>query len=70
MRIIRIGFLTRPTRLTAMTDIIHEYGHLMSDPAHTAVEFTFVLIDVMIINKFRDWLHGHKRKKSNDEGSY
>jgi hypothetical protein len=31
-------------------ELLHEYGHIMTDPAHTAVEFTFVLIDVVIIN--------------------
>ncbi len=44
-----------------MNEFIHEYQHLMSDPAHTAVEFTFVLIDVIIINKVRDYWHGHKK---------
>jgi hypothetical protein len=29
--------------------MIQEYLHLMSDPAHMAVEFTFVLIDVLLI---------------------
>ena len=43
-------------------ELIHEYGHILTDPAHTLVEFTYVLIDVLAINKIRDWMHGHKRK--------
>jgi hypothetical protein len=30
-------------------DILHEYVHILSDPAHSLVEFTFVLIDYIII---------------------
>jgi hypothetical protein len=48
-------------------NIVHEYAHIMTDPAHSAVEFTFVLIDVLIINKIRDWMHGHKRKDHHGE---
>lgn len=42
--------------------MIEEYLHLMSDPAHTAVEFTFVLIDVLIISwvKSRIIKHMHR----------
>jgi len=46
-----------------MNEFINEYSHIMSDPAHVAVEFTFVLIDVIIINKIRDWMHGHGKKE-------
>jgi hypothetical protein len=46
--------------------MLDEYLHILSDPAHTAVEFTFVLIDVIIINKVRDWMHGHRRGKHED----
>lgn len=36
-----------------MTEFLHHYAELMSDPAHTAVEFTFVLLDVLIIDAVR-----------------
>lgn len=35
--------------------MIDEYLHIMSDPAHAAVEFTFVLLDYIIIQ-----LVGHR----------
>lgn len=36
-----------------MSEFLHHYAELMSDPAHTAVEFTFVLFDVLIIDFVR-----------------
>lgn len=39
--------------------MIDEYFHLMSDPAHMAVEFTFVLIDVMIISAVKNRIIKH-----------
>ncbi len=33
-------------------ELVHEYLHILTDPAHTLVEFTFVLIDYIIINTF------------------
>lgn len=48
-----------------MNEILHEYVHLMTDPAHTAVEFTFVLMDVLIIDfvrrRLRAWTEGRVR---------
>ncbi len=35
-----------------MGEIWHEFLHILFDPAHTLVEFTFVLIDYIIINFF------------------
>lgn len=32
---------------------VHEYLHILSDPAHAAVEFTFVLADVLVIDAVR-----------------
>lgn len=53
-----------------MGDYIHEVEHLLSDPAHMTVEFMFVLFDVYIISKYRDWRHGHKKgKRHESEGS-
>lgn len=31
----------------------HEYTHIMTDPAHSLVEFTFVLFDVLVIDAVR-----------------
>lgn len=42
-----------------MGEILAEYAHLMTDPAHTAVEFTFVLIDVLIIDAVRRLIVRH-----------
>lgn len=39
--------------------MIDEYMHLMSDPAHIAVEFTFVLLDVLIIGAVRKQIVKH-----------
>lgn len=40
--------------------MLHDYLHLLSDPAHMAVEFTFVLIDVLAIRyverRWRGWV--------------
>lgn len=47
-----------------MSEVMHEYLHIMKDPAHGLVEFTFVAFDVFVINKFRDWRHGHKHKEN------
>lgn len=33
-----------------MSEFVHEFLHLLTDPAHTAVEFTFVAIDYLIIH--------------------
>lgn len=33
--------------------MLDEYLHILSDPAHTAVEFTFVLLDVLVIDAVR-----------------
>lgn len=45
-----------------MNEFVHEFTHLITDPAHTAVEFTFVLIDYAIIHTVvRRWRkHFHK----------
>lgn len=42
-----------------MNDILHEYGHIMADPAHGMVEFTFVLIDVLIISAVKNQIIKH-----------
>lgn len=49
-----------------MREILVEYVHILSDPAHVLVEFTFVLIDYLVIQgvlkrwaKRRDRKHGH-----------
>jgi hypothetical protein len=39
--------------------MIAEYFHILSDPAHTAVEFTFVLIDVIIISWVKNRIIKH-----------
>lgn len=46
--------------------MLDEYLHILSDPAHTAVEFTFVLIDVLIISwvKNRIVKHIHRDVKA------
>jgi hypothetical protein len=41
------------TEVINLVPVWHEYAHLMSDPAHTAVEFTFVLFDYLIISWVR-----------------
>lgn len=45
-----------------MNEITHEFWHLLTDPAHTMVEFTFVLVDYMIIHTVvRRWRkHFHR----------
>lgn len=45
-----------------MEEFAHEFMHLLTDPAHTAVEFTFVLLDYLIIHSVvRRWRkHFHK----------
>ena len=32
-----------------MQGILSEYAHLITDPAHSLVEFTFVLLDYLVI---------------------
>ena len=51
-----------------MSEFIQEYTHILSDPAHSAVEFTFVLIDVLIISWVRDRIikHLHRDIKNNN----
>ncbi len=39
-----------------------EYLHILSDPAHTAVEFTFVLIDVLIIGWVKHQIVKHMHR--------
>lgn len=38
-----------------MEEILSHYAELLTDPAHTLVEFTFVLIDVVVIGKIGAW---------------
>lgn len=40
-----------------ITDFFHHYTEILTDPAHTSVEFTFVLIDVLLIQAAINWLH-------------
>lgn len=49
--------------------MIEEYLHLMSDPAHTLVEFTFVLVDVLIISWVKNKIikHLHRDIKMSEE---
>ena len=49
--------------------MMHHYWELMSDPAHMLVEFTFVLIDVLIISwvKTKIVKHFHRDLKRRDE---
>lgn len=39
--------------------ILEHYVELLTDPAHTLVEFTFVLVDVLIIDYVRRRLRDH-----------
>lgn len=45
-----------------MGEFVDEFWHLLSDPAHTAVEFVFVGIDYLIIHTVvRKWRkHFHR----------
>lgn len=45
-----------------MSEFLQHYGELISDPAHTAVEFTFVLVDVLIIDAVRRRIYKHFHK--------
>lgn len=38
-----------------MNEILSHYLEILTDPAHSLVEFTFVLFDVLIIGKFGAW---------------
>ena len=42
-----------------MSEILHHYVELITDPAHSLVEFTFVLVDVLIIDAVRRRLTKH-----------
>ena len=53
-----------------MNEILMHYSELITDPAHTLVEFTFVLVDYIIIQGVvrrwsarRDRAHGHYQPK-------
>lgn len=37
-------------------NVLHEYVALLTDPAHTLVEFTFVLVDYLLIGAVAAWL--------------
>lgn len=45
-----------------MNEFVSEFLHILSDPAHTAVEFTFVAIDYLIVHTVvRRWRkHFHR----------
>lgn len=45
-----------------MNEFVHEFTNLITDPAHTAVEFVFVGVDYLIIHTVvRKWRkHFHK----------
>ncbi len=45
-----------------MTEIMHEYVHILTDPAHSMVEFTFVLIDVLIISWVKNRIIRHMHR--------
>jgi hypothetical protein len=49
-----------------LAPVWHEYVHLMSDPAHTAVEFTFVLFDYLIISWVKAQIVKHFHKDIKD----
>ena len=42
-----------------MSEFIDEFWHLLSSPAHTAVEFTFVALDYIIIHTVASRLKRH-----------
>lgn len=42
-----------------MNEFLHEFAHLMTDPAHVAVEFTFVAMDYLIIHTVARGLKKH-----------
>lgn len=52
--------------------MLHEYWEILSDPAHCLVEFTFVLIDVLIISwvksKIMAHLHRDLRNRDTEHG--
>lgn len=45
-----------------MNEFVQEFTHLITDPAHTAVEFTFVLVDYLIIHTVARRLKRHFHK--------
>lgn len=45
-----------------VSEILHHYVEILTDPAHSAVEFTFVLFDVLVIDFVRRRLVKHFHK--------
>lgn len=45
--------------------MLEEYMHIMTDPAHSAVEFTYVLIDVLIISWVKSRIIKHLHRDIN-----
>jgi len=48
--------------------MIEEYLHLMSDPAHTAVELTFIMVDLLILGAGKRAIvrHFHRDLRNRD----
>ncbi len=50
-----------------MDHFIEEFIHLATDPAHLAVEFCFVLLDVLVISVIVNRVKKHFHKDISDE---
>lgn len=48
-----------------MNEFADEFLHILTDPAHTAVEFTFVLIDYLIIQTIVSRMRKHFHRDLN-----
>lgn len=52
-----------------MGDILGHYAELVTDPAHTLVELTFVLvIDVIILGVVGKWFTRKLKRRDRDHG--
>lgn len=54
--------MLQATEVVNLVPVMHEYVHILLDPSHTLVEFTFVLVDYLIIDavKRRIVKHFHR----------
>jgi hypothetical protein len=50
-----------------MNQILSHYVEIITDPAHSLVEFTFVLLDVLVIDAVRRRLKRHFHNDLDDE---
>lgn len=50
-----------------LSSIGHEYLTILTDPAHSLVEFTFVLFDLLVIDTVRRGLKRHFHRDLSDQ---